>query len=202
MVTESNTSNLSLPSQSSFLGSLRGCVNLVVLLVVFPLTSKFLLDRLRYSPASKDLALARGSIIVWTFGAVLLATAFNVPMVIIATCFFAMGNGFSATVRSLVTSLVSPTHVATLNTAVGVMLALGGVIAGPMLALTFKAGLNAGHRWIGLPWWFVAALLAMSAIAVYCVRLTPHYLTYGASGQESEDGAEEEEGLLRPEAEV
>lgn len=97
--------------------------------------------------------------------------AVNAPLLITAISLFALGSGLDVTARSLMTSLVAPTHVGTLYTAAAVMRASGMLAAGPILAVTFKRGLEGGGALIGLPWLVVALLLAVVTVAVWCVRL-------------------------------
>ena len=57
-------------------------------------------------------------------------------------------------------------HVATLYTAVGITETAGGLLAGPLLAASFRTGMDWGGAWIGLPYIAAGGLFTVATIAV------------------------------------
>src|SRR5947209_4540301 len=143
------SSNISHPlkylfPKASFLISLRGAVNLVLLLVILPLLTHLLRQRYFLTAPTRDLLLSKTSSIFLTLGSLILFLSSTVLSLNIGVIIFALGSSFYLTARSLVTSLVLPTHVGTLYTAIAVMTGAGTLIAGPGLAEAFRWGIRIG----------------------------------------------------------
>jgi hypothetical protein len=150
--------------------SLRGGVNLILLLILLPVLSKLLLW-FEMKPAIKDLRLSQGSGLLLTIGSTIMFLATVPAILILGLVIFALGSAFHITARSLVTSLVASNHVATLYAAIAAVGSGGMLVAGPLLANTYRWGMQLGQNWIGLPF-LVAAVLYLSALlAISCVRL-------------------------------
>lgn len=76
-----------------------------------------------------------------------------------------MGAAYDLTLRSLLSQLVDASHRATLFTTVAMFECIGGVIAGPLLAISYQVGLRLGGMWIGLPF-FLSGLLCTCSLCI------------------------------------
>lgn len=77
-----------------------------------------------------------------------------------------------ALLRSLVSALVEPHHLGIANSLIGLMDAVGLMIAGPLFAEALKTGFDKGGTWVGLPF-FCAALFFTVATLIVCVFRIP-----------------------------
>lgn len=94
-----------------------------------------------------------------------------VPLVALGIVIFAFGSGFSPAARSLATTFVQQNEAGLLYTTLAITQTIGGLIAGPLLALSFRLGLSIGAEWTGIPFALVAGLFACGLIAISFVRL-------------------------------
>ncbi|KAI1851664.1 hypothetical protein JX266_003126 [Neoarthrinium moseri] len=156
--------------KASFLIALRGSIHLVLLLLGLPSLNK-LLTRYAFGNPARDLFTSRISVFLLTIGSLVIAVAPLVPLVALGVAVFALGSGFAPAARSLATALVHPDEAGTLYSALGLMQSLGGLVAGPMLAGSFRWGLNHGREWTGVPFLLVAGLFGFGVFAMSFVRL-------------------------------
>lgn len=115
--------------------------------------------------------MVRASAIILAFGSLLFALSSETVILIASISVLTLGDGIEAAMRSLLTSLIPPLQVSTVYTGVAVVSSAGGIIAGPILAMTFKVGMRAGGRWLALPFYVVAALCFLILMAVCRVQL-------------------------------
>jgi predicted membrane channel-forming protein YqfA (hemolysin III family) len=88
--------------------------------------------------------------------------------------------------------MVEPTNLTSLYTAIAIMDTIGGIIAGPLLALTFNAGLKLGGQWIGLPFLIVSVFFLGVGCVIFMVQL-PEWMGETARGK-GHDAGEAREG--------
>ena len=88
--------------------------------------------------------------------------------------------------RSFLISLIPPLQISTVYTGAAMVSSAGGIIAGPILAITFKVGTRAGGRWLALPFYIVAALCFLILMTVCRVQLR--------KTDETEDATTSDEG--------
>lgn len=150
--------------------TLRAAVNLGLLLVGLPALHKVLVNR-DSNAQSKDLLISYLSIAFFAVGSLVISMAPVIPLVSIGIIIFAFGSGFSPAARSLATTFVRQDEVGLLYTALAITQTLGGLIAGPLLALSFRWGLSLGPEWSGIPFTLVAGLFAGGFIAISYIRL-------------------------------
>lgn len=115
--------------------------------------------------------MVRASAIILAFGSLLFALSSQALVLIASILVLTLGDGIEATMRSLLTSLIPSQQVSTVYSGVAVVSGAGGIIAGPILAMTFKVGMRAGGRWLALPFYIMAALCFLIVMAVCCVQL-------------------------------
>lgn len=150
--------------EASLLLSLKGLINLVLLLFILPGISGQLQKRL--APAEKDLLIAQGSSALLVLGFTIMALASHPNVFSIGVSILALGGGFYAALRSLASALVPETQVGLLNTTIGFVQGVGGVVAGPALAGAFNYGMQFGGSWIGLPYFVAAGLFAGAGLGI------------------------------------
>lgn len=156
--------------RASVLLTLRAAVNLALLLVVLPALHKVLVKRDSGSQG-KDLLISRLSVAFFAIGSLVISLAPVVPLVALGIVIFALGSGFSPAARSLATTFVHQDEAGLLYTALAITQTVGGLIAGPLLAISFRWGLSLGPQWTGIPFTLVAGLFACGFIAVSFIRL-------------------------------
>ncbi|KAJ5272464.1 Major facilitator superfamily domain general substrate transporter [Penicillium angulare] len=154
-------------AKAGYLITLRGAINLIVLLLLLPLLSKILL---RYrSPAAKDLILASVSIIFIAAGALLMAAP-QIGTLIVGLAVHSLGSGLSPILRSLATSYVAKEDMTKLNTILGMVEMSGTLFAGPVLAWSFDAGMKLGGILMGLPYFGLAGSFMLCFVGLLFVR--------------------------------
>lgn len=153
--------------EAAFLLSLRAFINLVLVLVVIPPISHFLIKRLGFSSQGKDLFFARFSIIAQIVGTLSIACGSTIGVTITGLIVWTLGTGYTSFARSLITSLVDQQHVGRLYAAVSVIETLGALAAVPSLAALYSVGLNRGGSWISLPFYCVAIICFIAALGVW-----------------------------------
>ncbi|MCJ1304184.1 hypothetical protein MMC08_006996 [Hypocenomyce scalaris] len=157
-------------SKATLFISIRYGLNVFLLIVLLPLAGRVLQSWLHLSAAAKDLWLSRTGIILKLFGFLVLGAAPNIPTLGIGLVLLVSGGGTMLCMRSLITSLVEPHHIARLYNAISVLDTLGYMIGGPIMAACFRWGMKAGGGWIGLPFWFCGLLVALVGIAIWALR--------------------------------
>lgn len=157
--------------RASFLVTLKGVINLIILLLILPRLSTWLSRQMSWSPAVKDLRVVQGSAWILTSGLALMAFAAIPELFVSGLCLFALGWGFYSALRSLATALVSPSQVGVLNTGIGLAQSLGSLVAGPILAAAFGLGLRQGGVAMGLPYMVAGALLFMASCMTCVIRV-------------------------------
>ncbi|KAE9364733.1 MFS general substrate transporter [Stipitochalara longipes BDJ] len=172
-------------ANTGYLLALRGGISIFMLLVALPGISKLLLSpSFGMTVPKKDLALAQFSLLAITIGSAFVGGN-NVPTVISGVIIATLGDGLSPLCRSLATSFVDSRHTSSLYVLIGVVETIGMIYAGPALAWLFTTGMKLKGLWLGLPYFWLATLSALSTLGLCFVRLP-----------EGSGKLEEEEALL------
>lgn len=156
-------------SQATLFLSIRYGLNVFLLIVLLPLAGGGLQSGLHLSATAKDLWLSRAGILLKLFGFLVIGAAPNVPLLGIGLVLLVSGGGTLLCMRSLITSLVEPHHIARLYNAISVLDTLGLMTGGPIMAACFRWGMRAGGGWIGLPFWFCGLLVALAGVALWAL---------------------------------
>ncbi|PYH46505.1 MFS general substrate transporter [Aspergillus saccharolyticus JOP 1030-1] len=160
-------------AKSAMLLSLRAAVEFGLLLILGPLLLFLSWPSLR-NPLQRDLWVARVSLGFIVLGFLILALSPTVASAILGLIIYTLGAGFQPAVMSLLGSVwkaSNPTNLGSLYSTVAIILAAGGVIAGPLLSFMFQLGLRLGDAWVGLPYFVSACLCAGIALVMLSVRL-------------------------------
>ncbi|KAF4950153.1 hypothetical protein FSARC_13296 [Fusarium sarcochroum] len=151
---------------TAFLLSIQAGGQILLFAVVLPQANTWLLNRMKTSLAA-NLALTRVSILFLAAGALCMGLATTVPTFIIAFFGYALGNGFSSALRSLMTTMVHPDHLSLLFTAIAVFEGISTIGASPLLGLSFSVGLGIGGIAVSLPFFIAAILYALATVLLF-----------------------------------
>ncbi|RYP78324.1 hypothetical protein DL769_003202 [Monosporascus sp. CRB-8-3] len=181
--------------QTGYVQTLYGVSHVFQAFIILPWLSRALLRsttpaKLRASDERhRDLSLARWSFGILVVGSLLLSLAATLPGFVFGLIVMALGSAYSSLVRSLMSLYVDPEHTSRLFSLVGsvstaakvqanheviVVEVLGAAYAQPFLARLFKLGLRLGGGWIGLPYYGLSLLIALSIGLLLFVKLPKH----------------------------
>jgi hypothetical protein len=62
------------------------------------------------------------------------------------------------------TTLAAESQIGTLNTTIALVQGIGGIVAGPLLASTFRYGMASDGIWLGLPYMVSVALFLLAGL--------------------------------------
>lgn len=155
--------------QAAYLVSVKAFVLIVLLLFLLPASGITLANR--WPPRLLELWRARISCVVLIVGAFLIGLAPNAATMVFGLVVYCLGNGYNLILRSLLADLVAPTHRGVLFNTVSMLENIGAVIASPLLAASFRAGLRLDGFWTGLPYFVAAGLFSTALVGLAVVRL-------------------------------
>lgn len=142
----------------------------MLLLVGLPALNRLLTTR-GMSILGKDLLISRVSVGLFALGSLVISVAPAVTLAAVGITIFALGSGFEPAARSLVTTSCHQDEAGLLYSALAIMQSIGGLVASPLLAVTFRWGLSLGDGWTGIPFAAVAGLFACGFIAISLVSI-------------------------------
>ncbi|KAJ5167488.1 uncharacterized protein N7482_006269 [Penicillium canariense] len=160
-------------ARASLLVSLRGVFSLANYLIIMPVVSFLAANYLNLHGKHRDHRLSQGSGLVSVIGFMAIGLAPVPALLICGLVILSLGSAFDITLRSLATGLVPPDLVGTLYSAIAISQSLGVLIAGPLFAYLFRAGLHFGGTWMGLPFLQAGLFYAIATIAVGYIRVPP-----------------------------
>ena len=161
--------------QSGYVQSAFGVAQMVQSLIILPWLSRFLMQgttprKLRaIDERHRDLSIARWSYGVTIVAALALGLAPTLPGFIFGLVLVALGSGCSSLTRSLMSLYVDPLHRSRLFGLVGMVEVVGAIYAQPMLAGLFSLGMKLGGGWIGLPYYGLTVLMAVTTVLILFV---------------------------------
>ncbi|RLL95397.1 hypothetical protein CFD26_101143 [Aspergillus turcosus] len=155
--------------QASFLISLKATMNLSALLLILPALSKAL-DRF-LPPIRRDLRIALGSVLTIVAGHVLMALAASPTVFAVGLSVSSLGGGFFPALRSVATALVDEAEIGLLGTTIALTQGIGAIIAGPLMAGTFRFSMTLDGLWLGLPYMTATALVLIACWATLVIRV-------------------------------
>jgi hypothetical protein len=74
-------------------------------------------------------------------------------------------------VRGLLALVVESSHLGVVFNAAGILESFGALVAGPLLAISFRVGLRLGGVWVGLQFLTAAGLFAIATLVLFTLRL-------------------------------
>lgn len=106
-----------------------------------------------------------------TLGCIILAVAPVAWLCILSLVIFSASAGFESLVRAILSSVVEPHTIGTLNTVLGTMESLMGVFSSPTFGWLLSRGIEIGGFWMGLSF-MVASIFGLITIGfVFAFRL-------------------------------
>ncbi|KAL6701536.1 putative MFS transporter [Trichoderma pleuroticola] len=138
-------------------------LKVILLTMILPLTSRFLIEKLRFSPLRKDMSISRASIVALVAGSLGIAIAKQAqPTIVIAAIYiYALGCGYNPAMYSLLGLLSGGRHIGILYATIGAMQSIG----------TFTAGLMFGVSVELVPLIFTFMFLAVVVGTLFCLKL-------------------------------
>ncbi|KAI1459471.1 MFS general substrate transporter [Annulohypoxylon moriforme] len=164
-------------SQAGYIQSTYGIAQVIQALLFLPWITRYIMQEktpavIRASDEHhRDLSLARWSFGILTIGILILGLSPNLAIFIIGLLLMALAASFNSLTRSLLTLYVDPEHRSRLFSLVGMVEVVGSVYAQPFLATLFALGMRLGRGWIGLPYYGVSMLVAVTGSLLYFVRV-------------------------------
>lgn len=149
--------------------SARSIASLLLLTIVLPMLGNILMQK-GFIPPSKDLAMARLSVIVFAMGSLLVGVAGTRILASVGIILMACGAGFSVLARSIISSLIAKERVGLLYSFISVIENIASIAAGPLLSQLFSLGLYWGGAWIGLPFIMTAIFYTIAFLILGFVR--------------------------------
>lgn len=157
-------------AQSGFLLSIRAFFNLLLLGAGLPYASYLLVHKWSFTCGARDLWLARSSSLLLTLGAFIIGLAGEPVLMSIGLGVLSLGSGYTLLVRSLLASTVEKNQIGTMYTVIGTIETIGMLTAGPLLANSFRIGMERGGGWLGLPYIVAGFLFALATFTVSVIR--------------------------------
>ncbi len=177
---------------------MRAAVNIALFIIILPVIFTSALSRL--GSGSRDLLVAKGSVVFLTVGALVLFLSAAPAVMIVGTyhaqlrsgifhnysltdryrrglILLTLGMGFPPIARSLATSLVESKHadgssdIGRLYSLISVMEGIGSLVAAPGMALAFRWGISLGDEWLGAPFGLAALLFAFVSVIVFRIKV-------------------------------
>lgn len=139
--------------------------------LVLPSISQALMKHVGLAAASKDLWLARAGLICLTVGVFGMGLASTSIFLIISLVVCALGFGSDPAMRGLLVTMAEGKPASLLFTIMSVLECLGLLISGPLLATTFRIGMEWEGAWIGLPFISAGCFLACATAITIGVRV-------------------------------
>lgn len=150
--------------------SFQAGLTLTLLAVILPIASQTLVRRTTLSAQARNLWLARISVLMSTIGCFTIGLSETEGFMYIGVGLFALGYGYSPLIRSLLASVIDKRHFSTMYTTISIFETMGSVVAGPLLAASFRTGLEWGRSWIGLPFLVAGCFFGSAATAIGCIK--------------------------------
>lgn len=156
-------------SRATLVLSIKSGTTVIFMLLGLPALARLCTDRFGMDAQHKDLYLSRASAVFMLAGWVLIALAPTLPFFIAALLVLVGGSGLPLLVRSYMTGLVEPHHVARMYMIVGIVDTVGMMVGGPLLAEMFDVGMRIGGVGIGLPFFFIGGLFGVMTCVLGCI---------------------------------
>ncbi|KAK4154815.1 general substrate transporter [Chaetomidium leptoderma] len=163
----------------------------LVIIVLLPTASGWLTNqsgRFRLSLFSKDLLLTRIFLIFLISGALIEGLSREVALFLVGLTVGTIGSSFGPLCRAIATSYVEPQQTSRLYALISMLETGGQMLGGPVLAWCFNVGLSKKGLWIGLPWFYVAGLVAVAFTSLMFLRAPKQKAPI--VGSEDEDGGD------------
>lgn len=143
-------------------------------MVFLPILGQQLTQR-GYSTLRKDLLVAKVSSAFTLVGSVLLAFAFTPQVCILALVIYSVGAGYAALIRSILSMIVEPHTIGSLNIVLAMLESSLGALISPALGWLLKTGFHLDGVWLGLPYMVVSIPAAGAMLLTLTYRIPKAY---------------------------
>lgn len=150
---------------------LNAIISLVAVFVILPLLGRYLQAKFHLPSPTKDLYLAKGSILLLGIGCLVIGLSPSLVIMLLGDAVYISGTGFTALARSLLTVYVDKTHAGRLQAVASVVQMLGLLVGAPVLALLFDWGLSMGVEWSSLPFLGTSMLHFSCSVATWRITV-------------------------------
>ena len=159
-------------AKTNFVYSFQAAAAIVILMIICPAISTYLLKQKGLSAVRKDLVFSRYSVLIYAVGTLFIASAPTIATLHLAILIQTCGSGMGGATRALMTTYVKGDEVGKLYTLLGLVEAVGLMVSAPVEASLFNVGMRTGTAvWLGLPWFLMSACLALLTVAFWTLKL-------------------------------
>ncbi|KAJ6789865.1 hypothetical protein PWT90_10846 [Aphanocladium album] len=144
--------------------SIKAVLQVIVGLLVLPVISQYL-TKAGMSAVTKDAWVARTGLLLAMAGYSIAGLATQFPLFLVGNVLSALSIGIEPAMRSLLIATARNSGSGALFSTLQVILSLGIVIAGPLIAASFRFGLHLGQDWLGLPL-LLSSIIMMPTVVV------------------------------------
>lgn len=159
-------------AKTNFIYSFQAAAAIIILLILCPAISSYLLTKKNLPTERKEVLFARVSVLICAIGTLLIAAAPTISTLLLAILVQTCGAGMGGATRALMTSYVESNEVGRLYSLLGLVEAVGLMLSAPIEAALFDVGLHQGGKvWLGLPWFLMGICLVLLTVAFWSLRL-------------------------------
>lgn len=158
-------------AETSLLLSPYGFLNLIILGALPYIGDLLISPRFGFSTVRKDLFLTRIANGLLILGALVEGAARGLPLFLVGLFIQTLGAADSPLARATLIHFFDPAFTSRMYALLGMAEILGSFLGGPVLATLFDIGLKKKGGWIGLPWFYVAALCSLAMLGLVFVRI-------------------------------
>lgn len=153
--------------------SVTSTATLIVMLVAVPFASRQLLKT--RTAMGKDIWMARAGILSLAIGSLLIGLSRTSGQFIAALIFYMTEICYTPAITSIIAVMagvdtLGKDRTGSLYISVVFMNNLGGIAAGPIISSLLRVGMGLGGDWVGLPFFFEAALQLITICIVFSIR--------------------------------
>ncbi|CAH0019952.1 unnamed protein product [Clonostachys rhizophaga] len=145
--------------------------SVILLLGILPLSTHVILKYSSINRMKLDVYLARTSAVLLTLAMFAMGLADTEWELICALIIYGLSQGFSAQMRVLITAMVEPHMVATVNTTMSTLQSVMVIITTPLIGWLLGRGMEIGGVWTGLAYIVLAAMGCLVSIILCLLRL-------------------------------
>ncbi|OAA78554.1 Major facilitator superfamily domain, general substrate transporter [Akanthomyces lecanii RCEF 1005] len=119
---------------------------------------------------TKDAWVARSGLLLAMTGYIIAGLADRLPLFLVGTVISSFSIGVEPAMRSLLIATARNSGSGALFSTLQVMLSLGIIIAGPIIAASFRLGLHMGQEWLRLPLLLSSIVMAPTATLLFALK--------------------------------
>ncbi|OAA69112.1 Major facilitator superfamily transporter [Cordyceps fumosorosea ARSEF 2679] len=160
-------------AKAGLMVSVTSTTTLIVMVLLVPLASRKLLKT--RSAMGKDLVIARAGILSLALGSLFVGLARTSGQFIAALVFYMTESCYMPAIISTIAAMagvdsIQSDRTGSLYMAVVFMNNLGAIVAGPIISSLLRVGMSLGGDWVGLPFFFEAAIQIITICIVFSIR--------------------------------